>query len=408
MNETTPRWRDRRGVALPLALVGLVAVSLLVTTALLTSSTETAISAAQASSARLLYDAEAGLQEYLRQAIVDEEGLTAGAETVTLRQGEHNEQAVRLTTALLRNTNNAAGNGGSRTVSILAEPLAGANPTGRAILAMVTQEYEFNTMALNVNEGAVVGSDLEVGGNSKVIDNSTICSDTVGAGAVKHADGTDVGTKGSGKIEGEVRESNNAGQAFIDEILGSGKSLDDFAELAEIQFGPMFDEDPFPNSAKAKWDADDVKLRWGCPLQMGISCPNAASTQFYPIIAIDAQGGTVDLQGDHGQGILIVVNGSLAISGNFLFKGIILIEGYIDMTGTGGKTGSKIEGSVIAFGQNTDVKSRVDESQSSGNAVIAYNRCEVKAAQEAFNNRARNNPLYSAPSTTFAWFEVVR
>lgn len=408
MNETTARWRDRRGVALPLALVGLVAVSLLVTTALLTSSTETAISAAQASSARLLYDAETGLQEYLRQTIVDEAGLTPGAETVTLRAGESNEQDVRLTTALLTSFNNAAGDSVFRTASILAEPLAGGNATGRAILAMVTQNGRFNTMALNVNEGAVVGSDLEVGGHSKVIDNSTICSDTVGAGAVKHADGAAVTTQGSGKIEGEVRESDNAGQDFIDEILGSGKSLDDFAALAEIQFGPEFGEPDFPTNAKAQWNATDEKMRWGCPLQMGITCTDVPSTEFYPIIAIDAKGGTVDLQGDHGQGILIVVNGSLAISGNFLFKGILLIEGYIDMTGTGGRTGSKIEGSVIAFGQNTDVKSRVDESQSSGNAVIAYNRCEVKAAQEAFNARARNNPLYSPPSTTFAWFEVVR
>ncbi|HEX2076145.1 MAG TPA: hypothetical protein VHG08_00500 [Longimicrobium sp.] len=407
MNETTARWRDRRGVALPLALVGLVAVSLLVTTALLTSSTETAISAAQASSARLLYDAEGGLQEYLRQTAVAQGGLTPGQTTVTLRP---NNQTVRLTTALLTSFNNAAGDSVFRTASILAEPLTGANGqvSGRAILAMVTQNGRFNTMALNVDEGAVVGSDLEVGGSSKVIDNSTICSDTVGAGAVRHAHGTDVDESGSGKIQGEVRESQNAGQAFIEEILGKGKDLYAFAALAEIKFGTKFSADPFPTSAKAKWDATDVKMRWGCPTQMGITCTDSASTQFYPIIAIDAEGGTVDLQGDHGQGILIVVNGSLKISGNFLFKGIMLIEGYIDMTGTGGKTGSKIEGSVIAFGQNTNQRSRVDESQSSGNAVIAYNRCEVKAAQEAFNRRARNNPTYSAPSTTFAWFEVVR
>jgi hypothetical protein len=247
-----------------------------------------------------------------------------------------------------------------------------------------------------------------VGGSSKVIDNSTICSDTVGAGAVKHANGTDVDESGSGDIEGEVRESQNAGQAFIDEILGAGKSLDDFANLADIKFGPKFGQADFPNNAKAQWDATDTRMRWGCPTQMGITCTDTAAIKYYPIVAIDAKGGTVDLQGDHGQGILIVVNGSLKITGNFLFKGIMLIDGYIDMTGTGGKTGSKIEGSVVAFGRNTNQASRVDESQSSGNAVIAYNRCEVKEAQNSFNRRARQFPTYSAPSTTFAWFEVVR
>lgn len=403
MNETTARRRNRRGVALPLALVGLVSVSLLVTTALLTSSTETAISAAQANSTRLLYDAEGGLQEYLRQTALAGAGLTVGQTTVTLQE---TRQTVRLTTALL--TSDTTSSDSVFIASILAEPLVNGQVSGRAILAMVAQQATFGNMSLNVDEGAVVGSDLEVGGSSKVIDNSTICSDTVGAGAVKHAYDTDVDATGSGRIEGEVRESQNAGQAFVEEILGDGKSLDDFANLADIKFGPQFGETDFPNNARAKWDATDKKMRWGCPTQMGITCTDPNSTHDYPIIAIDAKGGTVDLQGDHGQGILIVVNGSLKITGNFLFKGIMLIEGYIEMRGTGGQTGSKIEGSVVAFGQGTTQSSRVDESTTSGNAVIAYNRCEVNAAQNAFNQRARQFPTYSAPSTTFAWFEVVR
>jgi hypothetical protein len=296
----------------------------------------------------------------------------------------------------------------SRTVSLLAEPMQNGQSRGRAIIAMVRQTGLFTTMSLNVNEGAVVGSDLEVGGNSKVIDNSTICSDTVGAGAVKHADGTTVKETGSGDIKGEVTESANRDQAFVEEILGQGKTLRDFADLAEIQFGNMFGKPEFANNARASWNATDPKMRWGCPTRMGLTCPTGADTTYYPIIAVDADGGAIDLQGDHGQGILIVVNGSLKITGNFLFKGLILIEGYIDMSGTGGQTGSKIEGSVIAFGQGTNQRSRVDESETSGNAVIAYNRCAVNAAQNSFNERSQRFPRYQAPSTTFAWYEVVR
>ena len=405
MNPMIQRWRDRRGVALPLALVGLVAVSLLVTTALLTSSTESAISLAQTNSALSLYDAETGLQGYLRQNIEAGVGLAADTTEIELDNG----RSVRVTAAVLHNRNDAANTTVTRTVSLLAEPLDDdGDPVGRAVIAMVRQAGVFTTMELNVNEGAVVGSDLQVGGNSKVIDNSTICSDTVGAGAVKHADGTNVSENGSGDIQGEVTESENAGQAFVEEVLGAGKTLYDFAELADIQFGTFFDEPAFPTNARAKWDASNPKMRWGCPTQMGVSCPSGADTTYYPIVAVDAGGGAIDLQGDHGQGILIVVNGSLKITGNFRFKGLLLIEGYIDMSGTGGTTGSKIEGSVIAFGEGTDQRSRVDESETSGNAVIAYNRCAVNDAQDAFNRRSQQFPRYQAPSTTFAWYEVVR
>jgi hypothetical protein len=406
MNPLIQRWRDRRGVALPLALVGLVAVSLLVTTALLTSSTESAISLAQTNSALSLYDAEAGLQSYLREIIEDGTGLQADTTEVEL---EDSDRIVRVTAAVLHSRVDSARTGVSRTISLLAEPLDDdGDPVGRSVIAMVRQNGTFVNMRLSVNEGAVVGSDLEVGGNSKVIDNSTICSDTVGAGAVKHADGTTVKESGSGDIQGEIKESANSGQAFVEEILGKGKTLRDFADLAEIQFGPMFKQPAFATNAKPSSTNPDTRLRWGCPTRMGITCSKPADTLFYPIVAVDAGGGAIDLQGDHGQGILIVVNGSLKITGNFLFKGLILIDGYIDMAGTGGKTGSKIEGSVVAFGNNTGQKSRVDESETQGNAVIAYNRCAVKAAQDSFNSRSQRFPRYQAPSTTFAWYEVVR
>ena len=59
--------RDERGVALPLALLGLVTVSLLVTTALVTSSTELAISGAHRDATEGLYSAEGGLQAYVAE-----------------------------------------------------------------------------------------------------------------------------------------------------------------------------------------------------------------------------------------------------------------------------------------------------------------------------------------------------
>ncbi|HEX6040742.1 hypothetical protein, partial [Longimicrobium sp.] len=147
--------RGRRGVALPLALTGLVVVSLLVTTAMLTGSTESSISAAQSNGTRSLYDAESALQGRLQTITTTGVGLAAGAVNVV-----QNGRTVRVTTALLQNQVN--GNiSRDLTASLLAEPLgADGNPMGRAVVAMVQQRGTFNSMNLQVNEGAVVGTDL--------------------------------------------------------------------------------------------------------------------------------------------------------------------------------------------------------------------------------------------------------
>ncbi len=404
MNSMSGRFGNRRGVALPVALIGLVVVSLLVTSALLTGATEAAISGAQVSSTRSLYDAEGGLQEYLSDVAAEVDNFDPGIRTVTLAE---NDQEVRLTVSTMYSEVYAAGDSARRTISILAEPQRQERSSGRAVLAMVRQLGLITNMNLDVNEGAVVGSSLEVGGNSKVIDRSTLCSDTTGGGAVKHAEGASVTSRGSGEISGAVRRAETSGEDFMREVLG-GYSVRDLAEYADIKFGTVFGEDPFPTNAKPSWNNSDPKLRWGCPTSMGFNCPNPADTLLFPIVAIDAGGGVIDLQGEHGQGILMVVNGHLQITGNFRFKGVLMVEGYIDMSGTGGTTGAKIEGSVLAFGLNTDQRSRVSESETQGNAVIAYNRCAVEEAQEAFNERSRLKPAYQGGSTTFSWYEVVR
>lgn len=403
MKSTIRRWRDQRGVALPVALVGLVAVSLLVTSALLTGATEAAISTAQLSGTRSLYDADAALQEYVGTVVAGATEVEAGVQTVTVAE---TGQQVRLTTALLGRREYAGGDSTARVISVLAEPMRQGRASGRAVLAMIRQAARITNMNIAANEGAVVGSDLEVGGNSKVIDRSALCSDTAGAGAVRHADGTEVSTRGSGEISGAVRESGTTGEDFMREVL-SGYTLRELAAFAEVKFGAMYGEAEFPNNARPSSTNPNPKLNWGCPGGMGIACA-PADTLVYKAIAIDAQGGAVDLQGDHGQGVLMIVNGHLQITGNFQFKGLLMVEGYIDMSGTGGQTGAKVEGSVVAFGRDTNQRSRVDESETQGNAVIAYNRCAVNAAQAAFNQRSRMHPQFAAPSAAFSWYEVVR
>ena len=400
------RLRDRSGVALPLALFGLVAVTILVTTALLTSTTEAAMSNANLDATRTLYVAEGAVQAYVASQGANLRSVTNLEWTIPGTTDKARINVVRVG----RIPGNIAADppyGPTDRYAVTAEPLVNGR-AGRGVVAMVTLPSGFTNMDLNVNAGATVGSDLNVGGNSKVVDRSTACADTSGSVAVTHADGTAVTTSGSGTISGAVQESSLSGQAFVEYVL-NGRTLREFAEVAEIKFGPMLGAASFPTNARASWNATDTRMRWGCPTGVGVTCTTAgADTLKYPSIAVDAEGGSIDLQGDHGQGILIVMNGSFKITGNFVFKGIIIVEGYTEITGTAGKTTSKVEGALVSLGHNTTQTNKIDESVTKGNAVISYNRCQVKTAQDAFNQAQLNNPTFRAPQASFAWFEVVR
>ncbi|HEX2187855.1 MAG TPA: hypothetical protein VHG51_03105 [Longimicrobiaceae bacterium] len=397
---------DRRGVALPLALFGLVAITIMVTAVLMTSTTEAAMSNANLDATRTLYAAEGAVQAYVASQGA---GLTAVTDLDWQIPGTTEQARINVVRLgrIPGNVTVVPPFGPTDRYSVTAEPLVNGRP-GRGVVAMVSLPSTFTNMDLNVNSGATVGSDLNVGGNSKVVDRSTACSDTTGSAAVTHADGTNVTTSGSGTISGAVQESQFSGTAFVDWVL-NGRTLEEFARVSQIKFGPMLDAQDFPSNARAQWNATDTRMRWGCPTGVGINCSAAgADTLKYPSIAVDAKGGAIDLQGDHGQGVLIVMNGSLKISGNFMFKGIIIVEGYTEITGTGGKTTSKIEGALVSLGQNTSERTRIDESQTKGNAVISYNRCQVESAQEAFNKNQLENPTFQPPQASFAWYELIR
>lgn len=401
--------RDRSGVALPLALFGLVAITIMVTAALMTSTTEAAMSSANLDATRTLYAAEGAVQAY-----VASQGAGLTAVTNLSWQVPGTTERARINVVRLgRIPGNAAVNppyGPTDRYSVTAEPLLNGRP-GRGVVAMVSLPSTFTNMDLNVNAGATVGSDLNVGGNSKVVDRSASCADSLNSAAVVHSDGTQVTTSGSGTISGAVQKSSLSGRDFINWIL-NGKSLEQFAQVSQIKFGSRLGEPAFPSNGKAQWNASNPKLRWGCPAGMeGLNCGSAPDSvkSYYPSVAIDAEGQTIDLQGDHGQGVLIIMNGNLKITGNFLYNGIIIVQGYTEIAGTGGQTTkTKIEGALVSLGENTDQRSKIAESATQGNAVISYNRCEVDKAQDAFNKNQMNFPIFQAPQASFAWYELIR
>lgn len=403
---------DRRGVALPVALFGLVAVSLLVTTALLTSSTEYAISAAHRTAAGSLYTADAALEQYIFTR-AQAGGAFMRATTNGVAQGpggkRYTIQVARLSWTSVATATPATTVGAQELFSVVAQPEDGR---GRGVGAFLRLLRTANRLNTNINAGATSGGDLKVSGNATISDGRSgvnYCNaardSAVSDFAVQVTRGSeiDLGNNAANNLEGVADTADFRKDSLAHHVLGPGVTLLSLADMAQIKFGERWDLPEYATTVISAASADTM-YNWGCPQQLlvGVTCPDNSAERFR-VVAIDADGGTVKINGRYGQGMIIVLNGSLEIQGNFTYKGIILVEK--DMFIRGGAAGqeSKIEGGVIAFGSSSAVEDNI-----TGTATIKYNICAINEAEEALNNGALANAPQARTGTTFAWYELIR
>jgi len=116
-----------------------------------------------------------------------------------------------------------------------------------------------------------------------------------------------------------------------------------------------------------------VTTNWGDPTNIAGACAN-----YFPIIY---SSGDIRLTGGQGQGILLV-NGDLDMSGGVQFFGPVIVMGEVRSTGTGGH----ITGGVLSRDANLTI------SSFSGNSVVDYSGCAVT---RALSGSARAKPLDS-------------
>jgi hypothetical protein len=401
---------NRRGVALPVALFGLVAVSLLVTTALLTSSTEYAISAAHRSAAGALYNADAALEQYVfdrarsgleKYMLPTQDAVAQGPDGKSYRI-----QVDRL--SLLPDAASPVGFiTGTEVLSLVALPQDGR---GRGVGAFLRVTRRLPALNTSINAGATSGGNLAVSGNATISDGRS-GTNYCGIGnnqsdyavqVTKNSTITLSGNSGE-NLEGATNVTDYDKSKLEENILGPGVTLRSLADRAHIKFGARWDSAAYQQTVINEESATPAKYRWGCPAVLGVACPNAASADKHVVVAIDAGGGVVNINGRYGQGMLVVLNGSLNIQGNFTYKGIILVEK--DMFIRGGQAGeeSKIEGGVIAFGASSTVEDNI-----TGTATIKFNRCAVRDAERALNIAGLPDAPQVPLGGTFAWYELIR
>jgi hypothetical protein len=401
--------RDERGVALPLAMIGLVVVSILVTAALVSSSTDLAISSAQQDATRGVYNAEEALETTVGQIDVALRADSFTAPSAAMVPSPFNLISGGTGTNTIRQlyrrnpVTDAEGNrtNGRAVYCITAAPVRSGGRSSRTLGAFLQLELAPDQLNLKINGAGSFGGEVEVKGNATIVGQAQDVSKCGTSGAVPaietSAEGN-VKTSGSAnELVGGTSRTTETKEAFQRRILG-GKTPLQIAQQARIKFGPkLTSERTFPNNFKASSSVPrDSVVNWGCPATLGVTCTaTTADTAYYPTIGIDAQG---DLQGDHGQGLLVVVNGGLRISGNFKFKGIILVEGALDVTGT-----VNVVGAVVGF--NTITVSRDNGNSIGGTMDITFDPCVNRRVQQAFNDA---NPRFILTRPPHGWFEVVR
>jgi hypothetical protein len=412
--EITVVLRNRRGIALPFALIGLVAISILVTTVLLTSSSEFAISNAHRDAARSLYQAESAMEGFLAASfdpVTSGWALAPGAAVVNADGQSYAVEASRLT---WEQTNQPNLMRADETFSLVSSPVSGR---GRSLVSFIQTVRTFVPANINVTAGTTSGGNLNMTGNATISSGeggTAYCQEAEDAEhAIMVTAGSTVNVGGSAEVIGGIDNTSVEKDDLADFIL-QGKTIEEMAEYAEIKFGVnrWGADNPNWNTQRVEGTNTDLRLNWGCPAAI-MDCPEGALVDRHVVVAIDAgiydaegvlQGfGSVSLNGRHGQGMLIVLNGNLTIQGNFVYKGIILVERDMDIQGGSAGNETKIEGAVVAFGDNSTVTDNVR-----GTATIVFNKCAIIEAQHALNQGGLERAPQALGGRTFAWHEVIQ
>ena len=406
---------DENGIALPVALVSLVAVTLIVTAVVLTSATEVALSGAHQDATQRFYRAEGAIQAYVAQSQL---ALVPTASPVRfVAAGAQSIDSVLISVSLLGSAKNpTAGFPRDTVFAILAVPVRG----GREVVAMVDKVNR--ALNMSVEGGLVSGDNVTLGGNTTVSDgsDSQICADSVGGKAIQTTPDAAVSQTGNARIVGETETTQTAAADLVQQLFGT--SLQSLIAKGDVKFA----RGTFGNTAVSslgtlanRLNPQATPYNWGCPRDVFLNqdgstaCELDADTLYLPLVVIDASNsdgswGTVNMNLSHGQGMVIVYNGNLAIQGNFAYKGVILVEGTFDIRGSGGQGAAspKIEGAVIGLGRNANgAQSVVDNNDLSGSPTLRYNRCAINLVKSSW---ATSKPFLQMGRRTFGWFEVVR
>ena len=366
------RYRSEGGFALPFAVFALIIGAALIVGSTFVARQELRIGTAMKQGSEAFYLAERGMSEFLANWPAGSMTALAMWDTTTTSAaftgGAVDTRATRLGPRLyLVESKSTVTRGGSE--------LQGASRETGMVVRLFSVEIE-PPAALTTRGTTSLKGTAEVHGEDE---NPPVWPGLCDASMVDKPgvltnDGSGVTAVGSGEVTGvpAIQEDTTISDATFTEF---GEV--DWAELTSLankEMSPGTINNTHPVSIGSVCSTD-VATNWGDPLNPDDPCGN-----YFPIIHI---AGNVKIQsGGVGQGILLV-DGDLDLRGNFVFFGIIIVQGSFSTQGSG----NRVYGGVLAG--NADLETETI----TGGSVITYSGCAAERAVLNNANLTRPRPL---------------
>jgi len=367
---------SREGFALAAAIFALVILGVLATGGFYLARQETRIGMASERGRTAFYLAETGANEVMSEWDMSTFGGLSSWQSATkadtTEDGFWNVQVTLMSNRLYFLTSTGgvlAGEevlgGASRMVGIVA----------RLITAELQPEAALTTRGVTNIRGTaeVHGEDTDPPGWS------AFCSGTLeDAPGILTNDLTDVGYKGDGAVTGDPSVA-QASPPLDDDYFRRFGDLewDQLVAMADIELpaGNINNTHPDSTSTGLCLTGQSYPTNWGNPLNPGAACGN-----WFPIIHVN---GTGRIQsGGVGQGILLV-DGDLDLRGNFVFHGVIIVQGNFETEGSG----NRVFGGVMASNADFDLQKLV------GGSVVTFSSCAASRAVENNAGLTRVRPI---------------
>ena len=367
--------RNERGMALAIAIFALVVVGALVAGAFFAGTQEQRVGENQRRVQQSFGVAEAGAGERLRTWNPDSlnrrpvYGATAlpwdsvpiGPATAPGGTGSYGGASYKVGNALFlidvtgRDRVSAAG------------AIAGGGGA-RQRIGLITRLDPIN---FNIRASLTTQGNVSVQGNAQVVgidQNPTgwgACSGSLQNQAGIRVDSGTVSTGGNGVVAGTPPVVNDPSLSDTSFTNFGGTTYAQLAARANVVL-PGGNYKTFPTFAGAACDKANL-TNWGDGMNPGTACGG-----YFPIIHIT---GTATLNGDQGQGILLV-DGNLNVQGSYQFFGIVIIQGELKTAG-GGNTEAHFWGGVMAKNASLDTQNL------SGKATLNYSSCSLLTVLQA-------------------------
>lgn len=364
----------RKGFALPVVIFALMIVGVLATSSFYMARQETRIGIASDNSGVALYLAEEGLTTVLdnwdmptAQAMVPWTTVTLAD---TLNEGIWSVDITRLSSRIFLLESTATVIRGGRI-------LTGATRRISSSVKILTANIS-PPAAMTTRGPTTITGGAQVRGEDDVPPGwSAFCSGGLtNKPGLATPNAAQVTLKGAGSITGTpmVQEDTTISSATFQQF--GELTWTDLVAMADKHIPSGAITQVQPDSTAAGECLTGTLLNWGNPLN-----PNGACGDYFPIVHIQSPVGLIQ-SGGMGQGILLV-DGDLDLRGNFVYHGIVIVQGNFETQGSG----NRVLGGVMA--NNVDFALQT----MAGTSVVSYSSCAVERA--VLNNKAltRARPL---------------